>query len=248
MASRFSTPMLVACVFSFAAATAQGATISEDFESPTTPPAIPTGWQAVSSGVTTAANGNPGNALNAASGGTNYLVNSGSGFDATQDISGSFDFYIVESGNYSNGAFFFGDVQSGLGSTAGDHLRIDLRERSFGARANILDANGTTLFDGSGDNTYRIDTDVWINASFTWTAATGDFSFSWTYPAQPNRGPMTVANYTLNSNEVFFGFGTVDDAARFDNIVINGELIPEPGSLALLSLGGVLLAARRRRD
>lgn len=240
---KLTTTLMAIAAVALLAAPAGAETIAEDFESVTTPD-LPSGWQAVGSGVTTDANGNPGNAVNAASG-QNYLVNSGVGFDATADISGSFDFYIVESGGfYDNGAFFFGDVQSALGSSAGDHLRIDLFEKSFGARANILDADGTTLFDGSDDNNYEIATDTWYGAEFTWTAATGDFSFSW----GGTEGPMTVSSYSLNSSEVFFGFGTVEDPARFDNIEITGTAIPEPTSLGLLGLGGLaLLSGRRRR-
>ena len=35
---------------------------------------------------------------------------------------------------------------------------------------------------------------------------------------------------------------------RFDDIVVNGEVIPEPASLALLGLGGLLLLPRRKRN
>lgn len=36
-------------------------------------------------------------------------------------------------------------------------------------------------------------------------------------------------------------------AIRIDNMAISGEVIPEPASLALLGIGGLLIAARRRR-
>ena len=218
------------------------ATIIQNFEGVTTP-SIPNGWTTVGSPVT-AANGNPGNSIVGQSGSTNYIVNSGAGFDANFDISGSFDFYIVESGNYSNGAFFFGNVQSGLGSSAGDHLRIDLRERTFGARANILDANGTTLFDGSANNNFRIDSNAWYSAVFSWTAATNTFNIDWTGPNNVVNVNMTVSGYSLNSSEVFFGFGTVDDEARFDNINITG--VPEPSVAMFSSLACLAFFIRRR--
>lgn len=239
-----SALLIAGCVSSnFATA----ATILQNFEGVTVP-AIPTGWEAVGSGITTANNGNPGNSVNAAGGSTGYLVNTGVGFDATESITGTFDFYIVENGNYTNGSFFFGDVQSGLSTTAGDHLRVDLREKTFGARANIIDADGTTVFSGAGNNLYEIVTNTWYSASFSWTptsGSTGNFSFSW----GAAEGPMTVTGYTLNSSEVFFGFGTVDDPARFDNISITGTEfvpVPEPNMFALAGLGGVLLLLRRR--
>jgi len=36
-------------------------------------------------------------------------------------------------------------------------------------------------------------------------------------------------------------------ALRLDNVAISGELIPEPASLALLGMGGLLIAGRRRK-
>ncbi len=35
---------------------------------------------------------------------------------------------------------------------------------------------------------------------------------------------------------------------RFDNIVVNGTLIPEPASLALMGIGGLLMLSRRRHS
>jgi hypothetical protein len=42
-------------------------------------------------------------------------------------------------------------------------------------------------------------------------------------------------------------YGSNSASATLDNVAFQGSLVPEPGSLALLGLGGLLIAARRRR-
>lgn len=41
--------------------------------------------------------------------------------------------------------------------------------------------------------------------------------------------------------------GAANNQMGFDNITVNGEVIPEPGSLALLAAGGLLMLPRRRQ-
>lgn len=245
-------------------ATANAATISEDFEGEATDGSAPAGWTLVNQGgngtySTTASTGNPGQSGNFSWGGSTstapgiYLVNSGVAFDATKAISGSFDFMVGPGGNDDRVSFLMGDIQDGLSNTAGEYLHFFGNERSFGRRARLLDGAGTTLFNGDGDNTYRIDEGIWISADFTWTptsGTTGDFSITWDgpLPTGANRGPMTALGYTFDSKDVFFAFGTGKGASplRIDNISISGDEIPEPASLALIGLGGLLIVGRRR--
>jgi len=240
----FTVAVTIVMIFFASIAPAAVITLTEDFEG-VSAPSIPAGWQAIGSGITTDANGNPGNNLQVAAGTARYLVNTGGGFDATQDFSGAFDFWLDDATNYSNIAFVVGDVQDGLTRTSGgEFLQVDLRERTFGARANILDGAGTTLFNGTGDNTYQIEDNQWYTASFSWTAATGTFSISWT-GAQGNKGPMTVSGYAFDDDEVFFGFGTFQHAARFDNISLTGSTVavPEPASFSLLGVAAFVAAS-----
>jgi len=255
--------MLLSCL-AFAVGTAQGATITEDFESELTNGTAPIGWALVNTGTatysTTASTGNPGQSGNftyATRGNTNnpsaYLVNSGVAFDATQSITGSFDFYLVEQGNYSNANFIIGDVQNGLSNTAGEYFNVLLDEKQYGSRADIYDGAGTTLFNGNSDNNAEIKTNEWNVATFTWTPTsgkTGDFTINWDGPGHPGTESMSITGYTFDSAAVYFGFGTGDTSSRFDNISITGTEVgppaPEPGSLALLGLGGLLTARRRR--
>jgi hypothetical protein len=215
-------------------------TITEDFES-TVVPTIPTNWSLVG-GVgtyeTSSGNGNPNKSAEfSSSSGHFYLSNDGLYLKASRPINATFDFYVVDNGNYTNARVYFGDVQNGITGSANELIQIDLRERTFGSRANILDGSGTTIFDGTGNNQYRIDTNVWISANLLWTptgTSTGNLSFSWTYPAQPNRGPMSVENFTFDSEEIYFGFGTTDDPVRYDNLYIQGTGPTAKGTLIMI--------------
>jgi|GEM_PF-1346569 len=217
---------------------ANAVTITEDFEG-VTAPAAPSGWTTIGASgsgsyATTAGTGNPGQSGNLDWTGSNtntpsvYLVNSGVAFDATQAISGSFDFYNVEDGNYTRSNFILGDVQSGLtGSSAGEFLNVFIQERTFGARARLYAGDDSLLFSGDGNNIYQIENNQWYSASFTWTpttGTTGDFLFSWN-GAQGAKGPMSAIGYTFDSEDVYFGFGTGRSPVRFDNLSITGTEI-----------------------
>ncbi|HSP42161.1 MAG TPA: hypothetical protein VLO11_04780 [Luteolibacter sp.] len=180
---------------------------------------------------------------------TVYLVNSGAAFDATKSISGTFDFYVVEDGNYSAANFLVGDVQNGLTKTSGgDFLNVFLREKTFGARAALYDGANTSLVnDASNDR--EIFTNQWNTATFTWTptsGTTGNFTFSWVRPTNITEPGLSIPDYTFDSANVYFGFGTGQSPVRFDNISITGTAIPEPRAALLGGLGLLALLRRRR--
>lgn len=225
-------------------------TIIEGFEG-VTPPAIPTGWSVVGTGGATATNGDPGNSFDPAAGSLNYLTNSGyTGFDPTQDFSGSFDYTIGGANEFYDAiGFWVGDVDTGLTAGAGNFVRVDLKRATFSRRASIYDGSGYTdsdkLFNGDNNNNYSLSVGTQYSATFAWTAATGTFEFDLGRAAGTS-DVMSFTGYSFNSDEVHFGFGTSDVTGNFDNISLTGT-IPEPSSTALIGLGGLALILRRRK-
>ncbi|MEO0475498.1 MAG: PEP-CTERM sorting domain-containing protein [Planctomycetota bacterium] len=95
-------------------------------------------------------------------------------------------------------------------------------------------------------------------------SAPGDLVLGWTDSGSTARstnlgliftGPITVSGgdgFTLTidstvSGDTAFSDGNNSRVASFDAVAIDFTPIPEPGSLALLGLGGLLIGARRRR-
>ncbi len=189
-----------------------------------------------------------------------YLLNSGgTAFDATQSITGTFDYQFERDStlNYIGGTFLMGNITSASGLTgdAGQFVGAAMGRNTFGNRTFVIDGSGDTT--GSTGAIDIRDELVWRTVTFSWTptsGTTGDFEYTMTN--QRNGGTNTVSRtgLTLASNEVFFAFGTAPSSGNitptsyYDNINITGtEIIPEP-STALLGALGVLALMRRRRN
>jgi hypothetical protein len=243
---RNATRMLtVVAALALANLSTEAATVSEDFESltlgGTTPPI---GWSFVDiTGnadnayiVTTGASGGLGgqitgdNETGAYTPPGAYIVHSGGlAFSASNSISGTFDFNIVNIGNYDSCNFFIGDIKTGYtAASAGEFWEMSLAQNSFGTRARLYDGVATIL-DGPQD----LSAGTWYSASFSWTPTNnlqGDISFSTT--SGPHIWTQTYNGFTYDSDVVFVGFGATgphvgDRSGVFDNISITGTLILE---------------------
>lgn len=246
---------------------ASAATILEDFEgSAAGSGSPPAGWSLVTvAGSPTYATSGAGEGSNGAGGSTGlagqvsstdfvsgktdlpgaYLV-SATVFDATVAFSGSFDFNVVSEGSFDDGIFLLGDIGGGITTTnPGELLSAKFYDPATGSSPNrLVDGNNTVV---STITTDIITTDTWYRANFTWTptsGTTGDFSLT-VNDFTADTGTLSVTGFTFDSATTQFGFGSVNDTLRFDNVSITQ--IPEPSALALGLLGISAVALRRRR-
>lgn len=265
---KFGTTLAATAFAVSISAASHAATITEDFESLSVgSTATPAGWTylningGANAYITDTGNGGGVAAQitgdNATNGNTppgSYLVNDGSNaFDVTQSITGSFDYLIppTQLGRAQGGVFIFGDIKTGIaGSTTGTYLGMQMMSDSFGNRGGVVTGDGSQVANFSGNQKEN----QWYNITFTWTptsGTTGDFSATGSSTTTSSNWTVAFNGYTFDDNEAYFGFGAGDyfgnnTTVKYDNISITGTEVPEPGSMALLALGGLLLARRRR--
>ncbi|MEM6258289.1 MAG: PEP-CTERM sorting domain-containing protein [Planctomycetota bacterium] len=90
------------------------------------------------------------------------------------------------------------------------------------------------FFQLAGQNTSTtVGTGVNSNSQFVIPLAGGPFVIN----------PGETQSFTINLNS-----SQLNNRLTLDSIALNGTVIPEPGSLALLGLGGLCVFRRRRRD
>lgn len=93
----------------------------------------------------------------------------------------------------------------------------------------------------------------------TFTTTIGSGSTTNTVTGNGSYAPFTISlsgasfqNLTTATTFRIYSYGATDDKRELihDNVILNGSVnvIPEPATLGLLSVGGLLLAARRRRS
>lgn len=164
-------------------------------------------------------------------------------FDSTRPIEGRFDVKIssAPAAGANDAIFFFGDIGSGYAGGGANALSLKLVEMNS---AHLGNGIGNLLVN---DTSVKIANDTWYHVEFDWqptAESDGVFSASVFDALSGNQMGNTLSTeFTLNPWLIQFGFGSLNDKAVFDNILI----VPEPSSLVLAILSILCLGLARRR-
>ncbi|CAA6692712.1 MULTISPECIES: hypothetical protein [unclassified Lentimonas] len=181
-----------------------------------------------------------------------YIKANGAVANGAQDFSLTFDFKFEQESTYDDAMIFVGDLSNG------NYYRIGLGENSgtqqvYQISGGVRDANTTTTYSAS---TFTDDT--WYSATINWASGTNTLSFDSVLFGDMSSvvsfstildgsGLNNASIASLAASGVEFGFGTFNDQASFDNVIINGVAIPESSTCALLAGMLALGAAVCRR-
>lgn len=163
---------------------------------------------------------------------------------SANDFSVSFDFEILDDpGSFDDASFFFGELGPNVNS--GNNFRVVLN--------NSLNSSDVTFSQAGAISTVVTDfVDLSVNTLLTgtldFTAATNSVNFS----VEPQGGGAPIGSFSITGNadlanitDFQFGFGSFNDIAQFDNIVIT--VVPEPSTYVLLGAGLVAMALLYRK-
>lgn len=114
-----------------------------------------------------------------------------------------------------------------------------------------LDLNSLS-FDAAGDPQHDYELTLVIGSDETVVASANDINPTFGGPI--TQGPVDLSSFTALTGTIIFEYRIARDAGTFgsvlgiDDVVLDGTvtLIPEPGALALMGLGGVMLLSRRQ--
>ena len=200
--------------------------------------------------------GEAGGALNAVSATRDYYADTtlGGTIALTEDLQASGEFRLRQSSNNAESGFvgFFDTTATNFGNSVG-FILLDGGATDSRIRASARLDDGTQVLGGTSFVAHNVDLTFTIN----WDAATRGLQY------QVFNGVTLIATDTLvlSVGEVAgfdsidaFGIGTGSDAsgnlgttveAYIDNLEYTN--VPEPASLALVMVGGVLMAGRNKQ-
>jgi hypothetical protein len=100
-------------------------------------------------------------------------------------------------------------------------------------------------FSGSGTNSPTVSPAI-LSGFNTYDIVLDTTSSNWVIKQYLNSTLEQSYTYATDPNIGFIGIGVNRVSASFDNLSLSATYVPEPASLAVLGLGGILLAQRRR--
>ena len=168
-------------------------------------------------------------------------ITSASTFNSTEPLEGRFDVKISSAPNPSanDAIFVIGDVGSGLTYWNNDAISLKLVEA---AGAHLGNGKGDMLVN---DTSVQVANDTWYRVEFDWIPIEGShgvFTASvFDLFTETQVGNTLSLDFTFEPLLLQFGFGSLNDMAVFDNILI----VPEPSAACLLLIAGWFLALHR---